>query len=621
MAIDGNGTLTGYPHLGRIVRLRDTNRDGTADEVKAFVPDIDTPRGVLWNHDHLIVLAPPDVTAYYDRNGDGIPEEKKTLISGISLPLRTSLGDHTTQNIEMGIDGWIYVALGDIGVFGAKGSDGRTLQMRGGGVLRFRPDGSGLEVFATGTRNNYGVAVGPLLDAFTRDNTNDGGGWNVRFHHFSGMTHHGYPSLFINFPEETVAPLADFGGGSGAGAMWLDEPGIPAKWNDAPYTGDYGRRGFFLHRLTPKGATFEPIQPGTSGNEPFFQSTSPIDADVDGDGNIYVGTWRGGFLGWTTINAGMVFKLSVRDFTPEPLPDFNRISAAQLVQVLRGPSHVRRIEAQRAILRRKAELEAQVGPLLQQLVADRSQPLKNRVAGLFTDRQLRGTATTPYIAQLVGDPTIAAWALRALGDSLDLARSMPLDVVAGGLRSADARTRKEALVALARAGLLASAPAMTPLLADPDPIVSHTAMQALRSLRAVEAALAVVDSTSATPALRKGALMVLHAIHEPRVTTALVTRLNREADAGRRADLVGALARLANTEAPWNGTWWQTRPSTVGPYYAPAPWSQTASGPDCVEFRVGEGWSRRDAGDRSPLHQAGPGHRRGGEQVSCRRRF
>ncbi len=560
VAVDSNAAGNGFDNNGRVVRLRDTNGDGVADEAKPFVLYTNTPRGVLWDHDHLIVLGHPDITAWWDRDGDGIAEEKKVLVSGIAWPLDKAFGDHTTQNIEAGIDGWIYVALGDIGVFGATGSDGRKLQMQGGGVLRFRPDGSGLEIWGTGTRNNYGVVVGPQLDVFTRDNTNDGGGWDVRFHHLSGMSDHGYPSLWRNFQEEMIAPLADFGGGSGVGSMWLDEPGIPAKWNDAPYTADYGQAAVFLQRLTQRGATFDIT------NDPFIETASAIDEDVDGNSAIYVIARRAG---------GGVYRVSLNNFTPAPLPNFDRITAAELVQVLAGPSNVRRLEAQRAILRRKAELGAQVAPMLQALAADRTKPLNNRIAALFTDKQLRGAQATAQITQLVGDPTIAAWALRALGDDLTQARSISIPVVTAALRSADPRVRKEALITLARADSLASAPAMTPLLGDADPIVAHTAMQTLRSLRAVEASLAVVDSNTAPTAVRKGALMVLHAIHERRVTDALIQRVGGDQSIERRTDIVGALARLANTEAQWNGTWWSTRPSSVGPYYNPAPWAET----------------------------------------------
>ena len=95
--------------------------------------------------------------------------------------------------------------------------------------MRFRPDGSGLQLYSRGTRNILEAAVSPLLDLFTRDNTNDGGGWDIRFHYFSGMTDHGYPSLFLNSPDEIIKPINDFGCGSGVGATWIDEPGIPAQ--------------------------------------------------------------------------------------------------------------------------------------------------------------------------------------------------------------------------------------------------------------------------------------------------------------------------------------------------------------------------------------------------------
>ena len=59
-------------------------------------------------------------------------------------------------------------------------------------------------------------------------------------------------------------------------------------------------------------------------------------------------------------------------------------------------------------------------------------------------------------------------------------------------------------------------------------------------------------------------------MHEPRVVTRARPRCSTaRPDAARRLELVGALSRLANQEAPWNGTWWATRPSTVGPYFDP----------------------------------------------------
>ena len=65
------------------------------------------------------------------------------------------------------------------------------------------------------------------------------------------------------------------------------------------------------------------------------------------------------------------------------------------------------------------------------LARDTSKSLNNRTAALFTYKQLRGAASTQAIAAMVSDPTIAALALRALGDDLTQARSIPINVVTG----------------------------------------------------------------------------------------------------------------------------------------------------------------------------------------------
>ena len=65
----------------------------------------------------------------------------------------------------------------------AKGTDGAVVRQFGGGVARIRPDGSELEVYVYNTRNQFDVAISPTLELFTRDNTNDGKGWNLRVHH------------------------------------------------------------------------------------------------------------------------------------------------------------------------------------------------------------------------------------------------------------------------------------------------------------------------------------------------------------------------------------------------------------------------------------------------------
>lgn len=567
---DGNGSLDRKPHLGRVLRVRDTNGDGQADEVRAFVPDVDSPRGLVWDHDRLYLLHPPDISVYVDRDGDGVAEESKTLVSGIAFTFKDRPADHSSNGLELGIDGWLYAAIGDFGFMEATGADGRKLQLRGGGVVRVRPDGSGLELFADGTRNILEVAVSPLVDGFARDNTNDGGGWDIRLHHFSGLTQHGYPRLFKNFPDEIVQPLADYGGGSGCGAAWIDEPGIPARWNNAPFTADWGTEWIYHHGLTENGATF------TATQEPFARLPRVTDLDVDANSAIYATSWKGASFTWVGPEVGFIARATPKGFRPEPLPDFERTGDAELVQLLGSPSHRRRLAAQRALLRHlKSGTAASVLPTLAALSADRTRPLATRIAAVYAIALGFPADSSTLLSGLLREADLAPWVLRAVTEQGGRWVDANTAAVLEGVRSRDARTRKETALALARIGQVANATPLLPLLSDPDPIVAHTAVHSLVRLKAVEACLSVLDDREASAASRSGALRVLQMLHDPEVVNGLVERLGRETDPQRRAGLITGLCRLYFREGVWKGDSWGTRPDTRGPFYQPDSWSET----------------------------------------------
>jgi putative heme-binding domain-containing protein len=567
---DRNGSLGRLPNMGRVLRLRDTKGTGQADEVKEFVKDVDSPRGLVWDKDRLYLVHPPHLSVYIDKDGDGIADEEKVLVKNLAFTFKDRPADHTTNGLSIGVDGWLYIACGDFGFMEAEGTDGRKLQLRGGGVIRVRPDGTGLELFSYGTRNILEAAISPLLDGFTRDNTNDGDGWDIRFHHLTGLEDHGYPKLFKFFPEEHVKPLADYGGGSGCGAVWIDEPGFPAAWNNLPYTCDWGPGPLFRHTVRPKGATFEELEKPVS----LVKVPKSTDADVDGMSHVYVNSWRNGGFSFSTPDIGFITRVTPKGFTPEPLPDFAKAGEAELLRLLETNSHRRRLEAQRELLRRG--LKTSGIEALEALCSDLQKPLATRVAAVFALKQGRGQESHSFLVKLCEDPTIAAWAIRALGDRWDEVSGVPTEpIVRFGVGSADARTRREAVATLARIGKVDLASVIVPLMADGDEVVAHTAVQSLIRLKAANAALAVVDRLDVSGVLRNGALRVLQAIHEPSVVDALVARVEREESKGRRLELCRALSRLYSVEGEWKGDSWGTRPDTRGPYYQPEKWEQS----------------------------------------------
>jgi glucose/arabinose dehydrogenase len=299
VCVDRNGSLQTDRGMGYVLRVVDKDQDGQADEYTVFAT-MDSPRGAAWDGETLYVSHPPFVTAYRDTTGDGIADEERTLVRGLGFGLDFRGADHTTNALDMGIDGWLYVAVGDYGFVKATGADGHEIQLRAGGSVRVRPDGSDLEIYAAGTRNDYKLAIDPYLNLFARGNTNDGGGWDMRLYHFLPGTTYGYPRLFRNFPDEVVPPLADYGTGSGTGALYVHDAGLPSPFGDALYTVDWGLNAIFRHPLTPRGATF------TAGQEPFLSLTRPTDLAVDGNSRLYAASWAGGQFRYAGESVGFM---------------------------------------------------------------------------------------------------------------------------------------------------------------------------------------------------------------------------------------------------------------------------------------------------------------------------
>ena len=260
---DGNAGLGQLPNQGRVYRLVDEDSDGKADYATTFIANVDTPRGGHFLNGSLYLVHPPFISAFRDNDGDGVAEEHKVLAKGFGhdhIKWRRG-GDHTTNDLRIGVDGWIYVAVGDFGA-SAVGSDGSKVKLMTGGVIRMRLDGSDLELYSEGTRNTYDLAISPRLDVLAMDNTNDGDGWDMRLHHLTPLAHMGYPNLYKYFSADAMPPLMSYGGGSGVGALYLQEPGFPDWFHDRFSYHQLGE--FVFARLEAERSNLRGEEPGVA---------------------------------------------------------------------------------------------------------------------------------------------------------------------------------------------------------------------------------------------------------------------------------------------------------------------------------------------------------------------
>ncbi len=573
VACDENGSLDRKPDRGKIVMCKDTDGDGQADVFTTFAK-MDSPRGVVWDASTrtLYCMHPPNLTAYTDADGDGVAEKQVDLITGLGFGLDFRGADHTTNGCRMGIDGWIYIAVGDYGAVQATGKDGRTLAMRGGGIVRVRPDGSRLEQVVRGTRNILAVAISPTLELFTRDNTNDGDGWNDRLSHNPAGAHMGYPSLYKNFADEMIPTMVDTGGGSPMGSIFLDEPGLPEPWGRGFYSVEWGQSEVDLHPLTAVGATWK------AETKKFIKMTRATDLDVDGSSRLYASSWDGATFTYAGPKVGYILRLTPKGKKAEAFPDLKKMTEVDLVEGVGSRSAVMRLAAQRELLVRgpKPEIANKLTNSIPQSALNvyPAPDLGGRVAAIFALKQLFGAKTTPYLVGLTKLDNLREYALKALADDQRSAAEIPAEPFLTALADPNPRVRLQAVTGLGRLGKVETADRILPLTADSDFTVAHLAVQMLVSLKAADVCLRALDS--AETKVHPGALRVLGALHESAAVQELLDRLPKAKGELQRG-IFRALCRVNFDEAPYTDPkmWWGTRPDSSGPIFKPVPWAAT----------------------------------------------
>jgi len=272
--------------------VEDTDGDGYADKSTVFASGFNSIQGLAYHAGHVFVMHAPLLTVLRDTDGDGVADERHVLLSGLGLPPeKDALRLHNANGVVVGHDGWLYLAVGDHGVDVTR-PEGDRLVLHGGGVLRCRPDGRDLHVFATGLRNIYDVTLDEELNVFVRDNENDGGDYMIRVCHSFHGADHGYPYRYYEHPDEALPPLADLGRGSSAGGVCYLETAFPPEFRGNLFFCEWGRSivRYDRQRLGSSFAPMKEMEFATgAATDPY--GFKPTDVIVDRDGSLLVSDW------------------------------------------------------------------------------------------------------------------------------------------------------------------------------------------------------------------------------------------------------------------------------------------------------------------------------------------
>src|SRR4051794_3763442 len=487
------------------VRLvEDVDGDGYADKASVYAGGFNSIQGLAFRDGTLFVMHAPFLSAVRDGDGDGVAEDRRELLTGLGLPPEKNPSRlHCANGVVVGHDGWLYLALGDNGCDVPR-PEGDRLVLHGGGILRCRPDGRDLHVFATGLRNIYDVALDEELNVFVRDNENDGGDYLIRVDHSFHGADHGYPYLYAERPDEALPSLAIFGRGSSAGGLCYLEAGLPAEYRGDLFFCEWGR-AVMRYRMERSGSGFAPPEQVefAAGGDGDAYGFKPTDLVAQRDGSLIVADWADGQQ--PKRGRGRIYRITASG--PSRAPHEGGDAADNEIEkdiaLLDSASYAERFDAQVRLERRGREaLDA-----VRDAIRRRRIGVRGRLHAVWVLAHPGGPTAIDELVELArsdADPRVQAQAVRAVADLADpvltrhrLASDQgDADLAARLAALADGRDPRVVLEITVAVGRLRwpGAPAwLQRTLGHPDPALAHAVVQTMRRSANWAAVLALLD--------------------------------------------------------------------------------------------------------------------------------
>ncbi len=303
-----DGDLYALAVTGQIVKMIDQDDDGIFDDARILYSNderlIDHAVGMDFYNDTIYVSSVGQISTVTDEDGDGLLETVTPIITDLPGLVYTF---HSNNGIAFGPDDKLYISVG------SSTDHGPIEYPLEASILRANPDGSDLEVFATGFRNTYDLAFSASGDLFGADNSPDALGPDLNYlppeelNHIREGRDYGFPYVLgVNpFYTDVTDPVTELLTSSATSGLTVYEADQFPEAYRGIFIALYGTGAEY-----PMGLGFntgqmiihvslEPTDDGTyTGTwQPFATFSSdqfayhPIDVTVAPDGSLYVAEW------------------------------------------------------------------------------------------------------------------------------------------------------------------------------------------------------------------------------------------------------------------------------------------------------------------------------------------
>jgi len=544
-------------------RIEDRDGDGKADNATIFAQNFSKMEdglaaGILAHKGNVWLTDIPNLWLLRDENDDGKSDKQQILHTGFGV--RVAYLGHDMHGLILGPDGRLYFSIGDRGL-NVKTTDGRHLyNPDSGAVMRCFPDGSELELVATGMRNPQELAFDNFGNLFAGDNNSDKGdpcrwvwaleggdsGWRIGYQHinppFALSPFHADRYWSTPFDGQAAFVLPPLGYVTIAGPSGLAHypgTGLAERYNDHFFICDYrGVKGVIISfGLKPKGSAWEVID-----QQDFFSNGQVTDVMFGIDGKVYTSLWYGPIA---ETNKGRIYTVSDPEAIKDPIvgevkklfnDGFDHRSAPDLAKLLAHKDQRIRLEAQWALAEKGAASEFTN-------VLNTSGNLLARVHAIWGLGQIAhakkdAAVLDPLLAVLNdGENEVRGQAVKVLGDE-HVAKAY--DGVLNVLKTGSPRLKLLAAMSLGKIGDARALDSIATLLREnnnKDPYLRHAGIMALFWICQKDEGKLLTLASDASPAVRVAVLLALR-----RMQSAEVARFLKDSE----TSLVLEAARAIN---------------------------------------------------------------------------
>jgi glucose/arabinose dehydrogenase len=227
MAINGDALYVTEISAGRVRAISLSDPSKKTD----FATGLLIPNGVTIYDGWVYVGESEQINRFKDTNNDGVADVREIVVKG----LPTAGVGHSTRTIAFGPDNKMYVSVGSSCNVCIEDDERRAA------IVRYNPDGTGYELFASGTRNAVGIRFKPGTgDLYGTENGRDWLGDDLppeEINIFRQGRHYGWPFCYGDRIVDQ-----DFGKGNKTFCDTTEPPAVEFQAHSAPlglefYTG------------------------------------------------------------------------------------------------------------------------------------------------------------------------------------------------------------------------------------------------------------------------------------------------------------------------------------------------------------------------------------------------